>query len=185
MNYNVLLEMSQKLNIEWEEIKRYHYIFNDIGIVPGSVSIVLNPKKNRYLRYKERQRIMHDGIAIAKQKNGNNVIIKLQYNEASKRIRVIYSFFMLDDGLYFIHNYEQNRHGDMIDFSYYDNDSCDTVIKSNGKLDIKTMSSFETKGIMADYSEKSKIFDIECDGGFAHYVSKIDKSSKKRVLSRR
>ncbi len=183
MNYNVLLEMSQKLNIEWDEIKRYHYIFNDIGIVPGSVSIVLNPKKLSY--YKNKGVFIYDGIAIAKQKNRNNVVIKLQYNEVSKKIKVIYSFFMLDDGLYFVRDYQQSRHGDSIEFSYYDKESCNAVIEQNEEISIKTICKFENMGIREDYIGRAKIYDIEYEGGFAHYVTKIDKTSKIRSLNRR
>lgn len=183
MNYNVLLEMSNKLDIDWDEIRRYHYIFNDIGIIPGSVSIILNPKKSRH--NKNKGVFIHDGIAVAKQRNGNNVIIKLQYNDISKKTKVLYSFFLLDDGLYFVRDYQQSRHGDSIEFSYYDKESCNVAIEQNVKNSMKTISKFENIGIREDYIERAKIYDIEYEGGFAHYVRKIDKTTKVRSLNRR
>lgn len=184
MNHNILLEISQKLNINWEEIKRYHCVFKDIGIIPGSVSIISSPKtvveKVGPIGHREKRKVNQDGVAIAKQQDGNNVVIVLQYDKYSDSIKVGYSLFRLDDGLYFVHNYQQSNIGDTIEFSYYDAESCDTVIKQDEGLSEKTLSEFESLGIRDDYEETANVFDIDQEGGFAHYISKIDKASKKR-----
>ena len=184
MNHNILLEISQKLNINWEEIRRYHCIFKDIGIIPGSVSIISSPKtvveKVGPIGHREKRTVNQDGVAIAKQQNGNNVVIILHYDKYSDSIKVGYSLFCLDDGLYFVHNYQQSNIGDTIEFNYYDAQSCDTVIKQDGGLSEKTLSEFESLGIRDDYEETSNVLDIDQEGGFAHYVSKIDKVSRRR-----
>lgn len=184
MNHNILLELSQKLNISWDEIKRYHCVFKDIGIVPGSVSIISEPKtivdKVGPIGHREKREVNQDGVATAKQQNGNNIVIVLRQDKNSDSIKVAYSLFRLDDGLYFVHNYQQSNMGDTIEFSYYDEESCNTVIKHGEGLSEKTLSEFESLGIRDDYEETANVFDIDQEGGFAHYVSKIDKVSKRR-----
>lgn len=184
MNHNILLELSQKLNISWDEIKRYHCVFKDIGIVPGSVSIISEPKtivdKVGPIGHREKREVNQDGVATAKQQNGNNIVIVLRQDKNSDSIKVAYSLFRLDDGLYFVHNYQQSNMGDTIEFSYYDEESCNTVIKQGESLSDKTLDEFENLGIRSDYDETTHVFDIDQKGGFSHYVSKIDKASRKR-----
>ena len=203
MNYNVLFELSNKLNLDPYEIKKYHYIFKDLDIIPGSVSVIVEPeiiiRKIPYVvtagTTKPINQTLKDGYAIAKQKNGNNVLIKLRCCEPkweeeklhnkdkgskkAEKVLVEYALFLSDEGMYYIHNYNLNRQGDTIEFSYFDNEACDVVLGSDRKLDMTTLSRFSAKGIASDYDGKAKTEDIMNDGGFLSYASKIDKKEGK------
>lgn len=201
MDCDILLELARKLKIDPYEIKKYNCIFKDLEIIPGSVSVIVEPeiiiKKIHFDLTKPNavKQTLKDGFVVAKQKNGNSILIKLRCCEPTwedekrlgkkkkskkaEKVKIEYVLFLLEDGLYFVHNYNIDNMSDTVEFSYYSNDTCNQVLDSNKKLDMTTLSKFSKKEIRSDYSDSAKIVDILNDGSFLSYVSKIEKNTSK------